>query len=97
VTTIERPSQADGAASLSTQGDARALDRFWAAMILTRHTNVLQAICEGLPVLAGRLEPTVLKRAYGGRDIPSGDTMITITPEQLDTIEAAGPVQRVNR
>lgn len=74
--------------------DDESANRVWAAMALCRLVDDCQSILEGEPVLAAHLDAEVLRRGLRGRPMPPASEFITVTPEMLDAIAAAGPLRR---
>jgi hypothetical protein len=69
----------------------------WSATIITRHVDVCESIVRGLPVLAGNLDPVVLRYALRGAELPPANTYITVTADMLDAVDEAGPYRLKTR
>ena len=71
--------------------------RVWAAIMLARDVDTCDAILAGEPVIAARLDGECLRRALRGAPPPPTSEFITVTPEMLEAISAAGPLERHGR
>ena len=71
----------------------RILDRrLWAAVMLSRHLEVVRSIVAGQKVMAGRLDAQALKRALRGGTLPPPDKWIRVTVGMLDALAESGPI-----
>lgn len=68
-----------------------------AAMRLTRHVDVYASILSGRPVVAGRLDPEVLRCGLRSASLPSATTFVTVTAAILDAIVEAEPLLEMRR
>jgi hypothetical protein len=69
----------------------QAARRAWAAIMLTTRLEVCRSILRGAPVLAGSLDPVVLRHALRGSELPPAGDYITVTADMLDAVDEAGP------
>jgi hypothetical protein len=58
-------------------------------MMLSFRVETCESILRGLPVIAGNLDPVVLRHALRGRPLPGGDTYLHITDGMLDAVAEA--------
>lgn len=65
--------------------------RYWSALMLARDVHTLKSIVIGRPVLAGRLDAEVLRRALRGEPLPPAEEFIRIRHGHLDAVAEAGP------
>jgi hypothetical protein len=63
----------------------------WAAMMLALHVDVAESILHRRPVMAGRLDAEVLRRAVRGGPLPEPGAFVEVDEEMLDSIAEAGP------
>jgi hypothetical protein len=70
----------------------RASCRLWSAWMLALSVASLESILRCLPVIAGNLDPVVLRHALRGGQLPDPDTYIAVTDAMLDAISEAEPV-----
>ena len=68
--------------------------RLWAQIVLALDLDTCQSIGAGRPVMAGRLDAEVLRRALRGAPLPDPQAYIVIGPEHLDSAAEAGPLRR---
>jgi hypothetical protein len=63
--------------------------RVWAAMMLAFDLDACESILRRLPVVAGNLDPVVLRHALRGRRLPNADSYVTVTDAMLDAVAEA--------
>jgi hypothetical protein len=64
----------------------------WAATVLARDVLTGESILVGRPVMAGRLDVVVLRRALRGQRLPAADSYIRIRQGHFDAVAEAGPL-----
>jgi hypothetical protein len=76
---------------------AVASRRLWAAIMIARRVEVCESILLGRPVMCGRLDGEVLRRALRGGALPPADSYMTVTADHLDAIAEAGALELVSK
>jgi hypothetical protein len=69
-------------------------NRTWAAIQIALDIDTCSSLLQDKPVMAGRLDGEVLRRALRGAPLPAWDTYITVTSEMLDAVSEAGALVR---